>query len=180
MKTLFFLIAFLLIPFFANAKKKVPFIYLDRDQTLHVTIVDNVYDGGSETDRYAYIEESLREVLELSKFPMESKIERVPARTPEDQPEVQVFLHSWGDNGMGEIEVSMSATLKRNPRSREKNRLGFFEYSDRSPPFTTIERTTAKNIEVLRKTLAKLVAELNTHFEMELDETNPGETSPEN
>ena len=106
MKTMRLILALLVLPGLApanlKAAKEIPFIYLSQDQVLYITVIDNVYDEGNVADRFYDIEETLIEVLDLAEFPMAYKIVRFGARVPKDQPEMQLFVHKWGSNGLGE------------------------------------------------------------------------------
>ncbi len=155
-----------------GAKKQIPFIYLNSEQVLYITVIDNVYDDGLMADRFYDVEESLIEVLKLADFPMEYKIVRFGSRVPKDQPELQLFIHKWGSNGVGEIEVRLNASLKETSQGRSRNKLGYFRHADGHFPMGSQTWTTAKYNEVLRKALVKLIGELNNHFEVDFGESN--------
>ena len=60
-------------------KREIPFIYLDQNQILYITVIDNIYrddgfGGGNVADRYYDIEETLVKVLRETEFPMLSLI----------------------------------------------------------------------------------------------------------
>ena len=181
MKTMRLILALLVLPGLAlanlKAAKEIPFIYLSQDQVLYITVIDNVYDEGNVADRFYDIEETLIEVLDLAEFPMAYKIVRFGARVPKDQPEMQLFVHKWGSNGLGEIEVRLNASLKETSLGRSRNKLGYFRYADGGFPMMSQTRTTAKYNEVLRMALIKLIGELNDHFELEFDDSGLGGTS---
>lgn len=181
MKLMRLILALLLLPGLAyanlRAKREIPFIYLSQDQVLYITVIDNVYDEGNVADRFYDIEEALIEVLELAEFPMAYKIVRFGSRVPRDQPEMQLFVHKWGSNTLGEIEVRLNASLKQTSEGRSRNKLGYFRHSDAAFPMMSQTRTTAKYNEVLRKALIKLIGELNDHFELEFDDSDLGEPS---
>ena len=82
-------------------KREIPFIYLNQNQILYITVIDNIYhdDGfgsGNFADRYYDIEETLVKVLRETEFPMGYKIVRFGARVPENQPELQLYITKWG------------------------------------------------------------------------------------
>ena len=59
-------------------KREIPFIYLNQNQILYITVIDNIYhdDGfgsGNVADRYYDIEETLVNVLRETEFPMGTK-----------------------------------------------------------------------------------------------------------
>lgn len=169
----------LLIPTLAfskprNPKPEIPFIYLNPNQVLYITVIDNVYDGGDESDRYHYIEETLEKVLSETDFPMGYKIGRFGWRSPKDQPELQLFIHKWGSTGWGEIEVRLNASLKETSHGRARNKLGYFRHADGGYSIFSNERTIAKYNEVLSKALVKLLAELDEHFEVDFGDSNLG------
>lgn len=176
MITLRIVLVLLLIPALAFSKprprKEIPFIYLKPNQVLYITVIDNVYDGGDEYDRYHHIEETLEKVLKETEFPMGYKIGRFGWRIPGDQPELQLFIHKWGYTGLGEIEVRLNASLKETSYGRSRNKLGFFRYADGGAAIFSSTRMIAKYNEVLSKALYKLLAELNEHFELEFDDPN--------
>lgn len=167
----------MMIPGLAFAKlkprKEIPFIYLDQKQVLHITVIDNVYDGGDEYDRFHYIEETLIEVLKETDFPMQYKISRFGgSRVPKEEPELQLFIHKWGNNGVGEIEVRLNASLKKETfAGRNQNKLGYFRYADGGLIISQTQITKKYN-EVLSKALYKLIEELNNHFALEFEEGN--------
>ncbi len=171
-------LALLILPGFALSlhgakKKEIPFIYLSRSKVLYVTVIDNVYDDGNVADRFYDIEDTLVGVFKEVDFPMDYKIVRFGSRVPKDQPEMQLVILKWGQNGLGEIEVRMNASLKETPAARNRNKLGWFRHSDGSFPIVSTTRTIAKYNEVLSKALMKLMAELNNHLELDYNDSNP-------
>ena len=166
-----------------HAKKwEIPFIYLSENQILYITVIDNIYhdDGfgsGNFADRYYDIEETLVKVLRETEFPMGYKIVRFGARVPENQPELQLYITKWGDNGLGEIEVRMNAALKARSQGRTRNKLGFFHERGGAYPMISQSQTTAKYNEVLSKALLDLMARLNDHFIVDFDDSNLGNNS---
>jgi hypothetical protein len=175
MTTLRTILFFLLMPVVAYSKPKaeISFIYLNPNQVLYITVIDNVYDGGDETDRYYYIQETLEKVLDETEFPMGYKVGRFGWRIPKEQPELQLFIHKWGNNGLGEIEVRLNASLKESSHGRSRNKLGYFRQVDGGYGIFSASRAVAKYNEVLSKALVKLVFELNEHFEMDLGHFEP-------
>lgn len=175
----------LLVLAFSNLhakKREIPFIYLNQNQILYITVIDNIYhdDGfgsGNFADRYYDIEETLVKVLRETEFPMGYKIVRFGARVPENQPELQLYITKWGDNGLGEIEVRMNAALKARSQGRTRNKLGFFHERGGAYPMISQSQTTAKYNEVLSKALMDLMARLNDHFNVDFDGSNLGENS---
>lgn len=163
-------------------KREIPFIYLNQNQILYITVIDNIYhdDGfgsGNVADRYYDIEETLVNVLRETEFPMGYKIVRFGARVPKDQPELQLIITKWGDNRLGEIEVRMNAALKESSQGRIKNKLGFYYERGGAYPMISQSRTTAKYNEVLTKALMKVMARLNDHFTLDFDDPNIGGNS---
>jgi hypothetical protein len=169
-------LALLLIPALAFSKPRpeIPFIYLNPNQVLYITVIDNVYDGGDESDRYYYIEETLEKVLGETEFPMGYKVGRFGWRVPKDQPELQLFIHKWGHTGFGEIEVRLNASLKETSHGRSHNKLGYFRHADGGGAIISSTRMIAKYNEVLSMALRKLMTELNEHFELDYDDSNLG------
>ena len=175
------LLAFALSNLLAK-KWEIPFIYLSENQILYITVIDNIYhdDGfgsGNFADRYYDIEETLVKVLRETEFPMGYKIVRFGARVPENQPELQLYITKWGDNGLGEIEVRMNAALKARSQGRTRNKLGFFHERGGAYPMISQSQTTAKYNEVLSKALMDLMARLNDHFIVDFDDSNLGDNS---
>lgn len=163
-------------------KREIPFIYLNQNQILYITVIDNIYhdDGfgsGNVADRYYDIEETLVNVLRETEFPMGYKIVRFGARVPRDQPELQLIITKWGDNRLGEIEVRMNAALKESSQGRIKNKLGFYYERGGANPMISQSRTTAKYNEVLTKALMKVMARLNDHFTLDFDNPDLGGNS---
>ena len=175
----------LLVLAFSNLhakKREIPFIYLNQNQILYITVIDNIYhdDGfgsGNFADRYYDIEETLVKVLRETEFPMGYKIVRFGARVPENQPELQLYITKWGGNGLGEIEVRMNAALKARSQGRTRNKLGFFHERGGVYPMISQSQTTAKYNEVLSKALMDLMAKLNDHFIVDFDDSNLGDNS---
>lgn len=174
MITLRIVFILLLIPAlaFSRPRKEIPFIFLKPNQVLYITVIDNIYDGGDEYDRYHYIEETLEKVLSETEFPMGYKIGRFGWRVPRDQPELQLHILKWGNTGFGEIEVRLNASLKETSQGRSRNKLGFFRHADGGAAIFSSTRMIAKYNEILSKALYKLMAELNEHFEVEFDDPN--------
>lgn len=178
-------LAILLLPSLAmawpRAKKEIPFIYLNPDQVLYVTVIDNIADYGDEYDRFHYIEETLEKAFEDTGFPMGYKIGRFGWRPPKDQPELQLVFHKWGHNGIGEIEVRLNASLKtETPQGRNRNKLGFFRQADGGLIISS-SQAIAKGNEVLGRALVKLIRELNDHFDVNFDDprfTGAGDLPP--
>ena len=175
MKLLRVFLFLLLIPALAYSKpkKEIPFIYLNPNQVLYITVIDNVYDMGDESDRYHYIEETLEKVLDETEFPMGYKVGRFGWRVPKDQPELQLFFHKWGNNGLGEIEVRLNASLKETSHGRSRNKLGFVHEREGSFGIFSSSRTIKIYNDVLSKALIKLIAELNEHFEVDFGYAEP-------
>ncbi|HCR30261.1 MAG TPA: hypothetical protein DIV79_09620 [Opitutae bacterium] len=187
MKTTRFILALMGLLVLASSnlqaqKREIPFIYLDQNQILYITVIDNIYrddgfGGGNVADRYYDIEETLVKVLRETEFPMGYKIVRFGARVPKDQPELQLIITKWGDNRLGEIEVIFNGVLKESSQGRTKNKLGFFRERDGAFPMISQSRTTAKYNEVLSKALVKLIARLNDHFTLEFEGPNLGQSA---
>lgn len=183
-----FLAMTLLLPFAsAKPKKEIPIIYLDESETLLITVVDNISMYGSdhgEDDRFYYIEQTLEEALSETDFPMDYKIERWGRRKPSDQPELRLYIQRWGQNGLGETEVLLLAILKERSVDRApKNKLGSFRFRDGNAALFTTNRRIDHYNEVLRKALNEMLAELNNHFELKIDDPDlalpeKGEGSP--
>ncbi len=171
MITVRLILALTLIPFLAFSKKKeIPFIYLNPTQVLQIMVIDNIHDWGDEIDRFHDIEETLEKVLEEIDFPMDYKIVRFGARSPKEQPELQLVIHEWGDTGYGEIEVRLNGWLKETSAGRSKNKLGFFRERGGAAPMFSATQARKQYNEVLGKALVKLMDELNQHFELEIDD----------
>lgn len=164
-----------------RAKKEIPFIYLNPNQVLYITVIDNIADYGDEYDRFHYIEETLEKVFRETDFPMGYKVGRFGWRPPKDQPELQLIFHKWGHNGIGEIEVRLNASLKtETPRGRNRNKLGYFRHTDGGLVISTSQAVKKYN-EVLGQALIKLVRELNNHFDVNFDDprfTGPADLPP--
>lgn len=160
---------FLLVPFlillacsaFGKSRKDTPSIKLDPQETLHVQVIDNVWHGSGNVgmnDRFRRIKNTLEEVLEEVDFPMEIKIERFGAnKTPAYQPRLDLTIMKWGNNGMSEIEVRFSASLKL---EYDRNKLGVF-YHRGGAAFGTSDQVIRVHDEILRKGLVEMVSELN-------------------
>lgn len=157
-----------LVPLSSGQKGDDEFIYLQPDEKLYIRVIDHVYDGSNEQDRFYYLEQTLREVMEEFEFPMPYEIVRFPGNVPEGSPRLDIILNMWGYNGIGEIEAKFSASL-RSSFSKKKNRLGYFRYADSALPLP--QSLARKNFnDVLRKALIKMAQELDVHIQYEFKE----------
>lgn len=158
-----FIIALALAWTGSGKPRDLPFIYLNSDQTLHFVIIDNIetrFEYSDENERFYHIETVLSDLLAELDFPMPYTIDRFGARPPRNQPYVNVYINKWGNNGLNEIEVRLSAVLHA---AQDKNKLGFWRNTDGAFGLPTGRRIEQYN-EVLKKALIKLMAELNSRL----------------
>lgn len=178
-----FLVLFLatFVAAFAHARKNQEFIYLNTEDTLHIIVIDNMYDygGGSSFHRYFYFESTLNELLKEIDFPMRWKVDEFGSRVPKDMPCIYITVQKWGLDRLGQIEVRLSAYL-RDP-SGEKNSLGHYSQSDFSSMMMTGSRRHQAYNDVLKKALVKVVRDLDEHLPIpdgETESATPSEDKP--
>lgn len=143
----------------AKPRKDVPYIYLTSSDTLQIQVIDNLTmsDIGA-SDRFRRIKETLDEVFEEIDFPMAYKVTRFGARQDSpNQPRLDIHIMKWGDNGMSEIEVRFSASIRRD---YDRNKLGVF-YNRGGFSFGTSDQMIRVYNDVLREALVDMASELN-------------------
>ncbi|MEM9158737.1 MAG: hypothetical protein AAGB46_06770 [Verrucomicrobiota bacterium] len=166
MKSLIILLIFSLLAPFAIAKKKDPPapILLEPSEILYIQLIDSVYDGSDEDDRYYYFEETLDKVMEEFDFPMPYKVVRFGDRPPDNKMRLTIFLQMWGQNGIGEVEAKFSAQLRAS--RYHKNKLGYYRFTDINfAPTTSMARRTYND--VLKKALSEMARDLDERINYE-------------
>ncbi|EDY85200.1 hypothetical protein VDG1235_4835 [Verrucomicrobiia bacterium DG1235] len=144
---------------FAKPKKDAPYIPLYPSEPLHIQVIDNLtMSDVGRNDRFRRIKNTLEEVLEEIDFPLDYRIARMTARkTPADEPRLDIYIMKWGDNGMSQIEVRFSATIRRD---YDRNKLGVF-YKRGGFAFGSSEQMIRGYNDVLRQALVEVASELN-------------------
>ncbi len=164
MKQFFVALSFLCLWLVASGspKREKVSIELSQSDTLYIQFIDMIdYRGGSQNDRFWHFETTLEKILEEVDFPMEYKIVRFGANsTPPGHPRLDVTLTMWGFDGLSELEVRLSASLRHD---YNRNPLGTF-YERGGGLFATGEQMTRAYNEVLGKALVRVVAELNARI----------------
>ena len=87
--------------------------------TLYVRIIDMLPEPFNqdfrfidEYDRYFYLKDSVAQVFEKAEIPIETVYVRLGAKVPEDAVVLNIFLHQWRLNRLGEFETRLAAQLK--------------------------------------------------------------------
>ena len=165
MKTLLAALSFLVlsVPLFAAPKQDIPLFHLKPTDTLYIQFSDMIdLRRVGENDRFYHFKSTMEEVLQETGLPMNYRIVRFGANAaPPGQPRLLVTLTKWGDNGMSEIEVRFSASLRYD---FDRAKLGMFYYRGGSS-YATSEQLTRTYNDILRKALVKMVSELNARVE---------------
>ena len=136
-------------------------IFLEPNELLYINVIDSIYDGSNESDRYYYIEKTLEEVMEEFDFPMPYRIVRFGHRTPEQVMRMNFYLYKWGRNRFGEIEVRFSVSLRAS--RRHKNTLGRYYTREQSLTFSVSQERRNYN-DVLKKALVEMARDLDARI----------------
>jgi hypothetical protein len=93
---------------------------IEPGHTLHVRIIDMVTDTlrydrdfkiRGENDRFHILKKSIEDVFEKAELPVVTIIVRSSARLPEHAQVLNIYLHEWELNRIGEYETRLAAQL---------------------------------------------------------------------
>ena len=77
---------------------------------------------------------------------------------------MQIFVHKWGSNEFGEIEVRLNASLLEASQARSRNKLGYFRSSRSGSNFSSKEPFSNSLNTVMANGLTEMVSKLSMHF----------------
>ena len=147
---------------FAKPKRE-PSVFFRPADTLYIEVIDNVgHHSVARNNRFRNIKKTVADVLEEIDFPVSYEVVRFGSSRYPGQPQLNLTMMKWEDDGYGQIEARFSASLKRD---FQRDKLGVFYARGASGPFFSSDVDRLYN-DALRKALLEMAPELNARVQL--------------